>query len=116
MEAQTMLIQVHQHHIAHSEALDMHARACVESLEQRYMGRITRVDIYIEDLNGASKGGGDDQRCLMEAHVAGMGNITAEARGEDPYVTTSVAAAKLERAIESRCERANDRTRSAARP
>lgn len=106
-----MLIQVHQHHIAHSESLDAHARACVEGLEQRYMGRITRVDIYVEDLNGAHKGGDDDQRCLMEAHVAGMSTVTAEARGEDPFITVSVAAAKLGRVIESRCERANARTR-----
>lgn len=106
-----MLIQVHQHHITHSEALEAHARACVEALEQRYMGRITRVEIYIEDVNGAQKGGSDDQRCLMEAHIAGMANVAAEARGQDPYITVSDAAAKLERIIESRCERANDRAR-----
>jgi ribosome-associated translation inhibitor RaiA len=105
-----MLIQVHQHHITHSEALEAHARACVEGLEQRYMGRITRVEIYIEDVN-AQKGGDDDQRCLMEAHIAGIKNVAAEARGQDPYITVSDAAAKLERIIESTCERANERVR-----
>lgn len=106
-----MLIQVHQHHITHSAALEDHARACVEMLARRYMGRITRIEIYIEDVNGKEKGGDDDQRCLMEAHIAGLANVAAEARGEDAYITVSDAASKLARAIESRCERANERTR-----
>lgn len=105
-----MLIQVHQHHITHSEALAAHARACVEGLEQRHMGRITRVDIFIEDVNGSHKGGADDQRCLMEAHIAGLGSLAAEARGQDLYATVGAAASRLERIIESRIARANVHT------
>ena len=64
------------------------------------------MDIYIEDVN-AHKGGDDDQRCLMEAHVAGLTNIVGEARGQDPYQVVSDAADKLLHAIEHRVERAN---------
>jgi ribosome-associated translation inhibitor RaiA len=105
----TMLIQVHQHNIDHSDALETQARAAVETLAQRYAGRITRVDVFIEDVN-SHKGGKDDQRCLMEAHIAGLTNIAAEARGRDPYLTVADAADKLARAIESRVDRANVRT------
>lgn len=104
-----MLVTVHQHNIAHSDALEAHANAVVAPLALRYMGRIARLDIYIEDVNGAKKGE-NDQRCLMEAHIAGLRSVVADARGQDPYAVVSDAAAALERAIEHRIGRAGLRT------
>jgi ribosome-associated translation inhibitor RaiA len=45
-------------------------RATVENALKRFSSHITRVDVHLGDEN-ASKRGGDDKRCMMEARLEG---------------------------------------------
>lgn len=45
-------------------------RATVEAALKRFSSHITRVDVHLGDEN-ASKRGGDDKRCMMEARLEG---------------------------------------------
>jgi ribosome-associated translation inhibitor RaiA len=37
----------------------------------RFSGRITRLEVHLNDVNG-SKSGDDDKRCMLEARLEGM--------------------------------------------
>ncbi|HEX5458457.1 MAG TPA: HPF/RaiA family ribosome-associated protein [Steroidobacteraceae bacterium] len=86
------------HHIVGGEDLTERVQGVVEGRLDRFAGRITRVEVHLNDLNG-SKLGERDKRCMMEARIGGMKPIAVS--HEAPTVTEAihVAADKLERAI-----------------
>lgn len=87
------------HHIVGGEELTERVQGVVEGKLERFNGRITRVEVHLNDLNG-SKLGERDKRCMMEARLGGMKPIAVS--HEAPTLTEAihVAADKLERAIE----------------
>ena len=87
------------HHIVGGEDLTERVRGVVEGRLERFDGRITRVEVHLNDLNSL-KLGERDKRCVMEARVGGMKPIAVS--HEAPTLTEAihVAADKLERAIE----------------
>lgn len=86
------------HHIVGGEDLTERVRGVVEGRLERFEGRITRVEVHLNDLNG-SKLGERDKRCMMEARVGGMKPIAVS--HEAPTLTEAIHAAadKLERAL-----------------
>jgi ribosome-associated translation inhibitor RaiA len=86
------------HHIVGGEDLTERVRGVVEGRLERFAGRITRVEVHLNDLNG-SKLGERDKRCMMEARVGGLKPIAVS--HEAPTLTEAIHAAadKLERAI-----------------
>jgi len=86
------------HHIVGGEDLTGRVQGVVEGRLDRFSGRITRVEVHLNDLNG-SKLGERDKRCMMEARIGGMKPIAVS--HEAPTVTEALHAAadKLERAI-----------------
>ena len=86
------------HHIVGGEDLTDRVRGVVEGRLDRFEGRITRVEVHLNDLNG-SKLGERDKRCMMEARIGGMKPIAVS--HEAPTVTEAIHATadKLERAI-----------------
>ena len=44
---------------------------------KRYSHQITKIDVHLSDENG-SKGGSNDKRCLLEAHLAGINAVVAK--------------------------------------
>ena len=86
------------HHIVGGEDLTERVRGVVEGKLERFDGRITRVEVHLNDLNG-SKLGERDKRCMMEVRVGGMKPIAVS--HEAPTLTEAihVAADKLERAV-----------------
>ena len=52
------------------EQLAAHVKTVVESALSRVSHRITRVEVHLSDEN-CHKRGQDDQRCMMEARLAG---------------------------------------------
>jgi ribosome-associated translation inhibitor RaiA len=88
------------HHIVAGEDLTERVQGVVEGRLERFTGRITRVEVHLNDLN-SGKLGERDKRCLMEARVGGLKPIAVS--HEAPTVTEAihVAADKLERALES---------------
>lgn len=87
------------HHITSGEDLTERVRGVVEGRLERFDGRITRVEVHLNDLNG-SKLGERDKRAMMEARIGGMKPIAVS--HEAPTLTEAIHAAadKLERAIE----------------
>ena len=87
------------HHIVGDEELTGRVQGVVAGRLDRFEGRITRVEVHLNDLNG-SKLGERDKRAMMEARIGGMRPIAVS--HEAPTLTEAihVAADKLERAIE----------------
>ncbi|VWX56222.1 Sigma 54 modulation protein / S30EA ribosomal protein [Burkholderiales bacterium 8X] len=50
------------------EALERWADAEIRRALARYSHEIRRVEVHLSDVN-SSKGGADDKRCLIEAHL-----------------------------------------------
>lgn len=95
------------HHIVGGEDLTERVRGVVEGRLERFTGRITRVEVHLNDLNGL-KLGERDKRCLMEVRVGGMKPIAVS--HEAPTLTEAihVAADKLERAVANALGRLQD--------
>ncbi|HEX3844397.1 MAG TPA: HPF/RaiA family ribosome-associated protein [Steroidobacteraceae bacterium] len=87
------------HHIVGDEDLTARVQGVVEGRLDRFEGRITRVEVHLNDLN-SSKLGERDKRAMMEARIGGMRPIAVS--HEAPTLTEAIhgAADKLERAIE----------------
>lgn len=95
-----MQIQINSdHHVVSSPQLASRVQALVHETLDRYSDRITRVEVHLSDLNSV-KGGSNDKRCLMEAHIGGVGAISAGHEAESIDLAVDVAMERLERAIE----------------
>ena len=78
-----------------------------EVLEQaldRFVERITRVDVSVSDEN-AHKEGANDKRCLIEARVNGLNPIVASDSADNINAAFSGAVDKLVRSIETAVEK-----------
>lgn len=86
------------HHIVGGEDLTERVRGVVEGRLERFEGRITRVEVHLNDLN-SHKLGERDKRCMMEARIGGLKPIAVS--HEAPTLTEAIhmAADKLERAV-----------------
>lgn len=87
-----------------SQALEEHVHARLARLEQRFGDRLTRVRVFLKDVNAAK--GGVDKVCTMEARPAGHDPVAVEAQHEDFYAAVREAEGKLEKALDHRLARA----------
>ncbi|MEO8181866.1 MAG: HPF/RaiA family ribosome-associated protein [Deltaproteobacteria bacterium] len=86
--------------IESSEKLIAHVQSVVEATLDRFNQRVTRVEVHLSDENKA-KGGHDDQRCLLEARLAGRLPTAVTHRAETLHEAVAGAAEKLKRSLES---------------
>jgi ribosome-associated translation inhibitor RaiA len=92
-------IQVNSdHHIKGDERMHEIVTNLVTDAVGRYADRITRVEVHLNDVNGA-KHGERDKRVMMEARVAGLAPIAVTNEADNLEVAMEGAADKLERAI-----------------
>ncbi len=75
-----------------------------------FSDRLTRVDVYLTDEN-SDKGGSNDRRCVMEAHVAGREPIVATEQQSRFAMAYAQAAEKLQRAVKRDLDRVEDNRR-----
>lgn len=94
-------------HIVAGEGLTERVQGVVEGRLERFDGRITRVEVHLNDLNSI-KLGERDKRCTMEARVGGMRPIAATHEAATLTEAIHVAADKLERAVEHALGRLED--------
>ena len=80
--------------------------AIAQSLE-RFAGRLTRVEVYLKDVN-ADKGG-IDKHCLLEARPRGLDPVTAGHQAGSSLDAVTGAVGKLERVLEHRLGRLGER-------
>lgn len=91
----------------HVQADTERIRAELLKTFERFTERLTRVDAYIRDINAEK--GGLDMRCVIEARPRGLDPLTAEHTGETPYDAVRGAADKLERVLEARFGKLDER-------
>lgn len=94
-------------HIVAGEDLTARVQGVVEGRLDRFDGRITRVEVHLNDLNSI-KLGERDKRCMMEARVGGMRPIAVTHEAATLTEAIHVAADKLERAVEHALGRLED--------
>lgn len=93
--------------VTRSDAIDRHVYDQLEHLGRRFGDRLTRVRVYLKDVN--ARKGGVDKVCTMEARPAGMDPVAVEAQEEGIYESVREAAGKLEKAVAHRFGRAEAR-------
>jgi ribosome-associated translation inhibitor RaiA len=71
-------IQIHtDRNIEGGERFSGYAEGYVEDVLGRFSDHITSVQVHLSDENGDKNNGGNDKRCLMEAHRAGRNPVIA---------------------------------------
>ena len=106
-----MQILVYSGSFVVTDEMEARARREAEGVMGRYGERVTRVETYIDDVNGPKAG--VDKRCTMEARLAGQPPIAVEHRAEDVGEAIAGAARKLGRAVANRLGRLDDTHKSA---
>jgi len=100
-----MNIQVStDNNIRGSEELQQQVEGVVAGHLGRFGDRITRVEVHLNDVNG-DKSGDDDNRCVMEARLAGMQPITTTHQADTLKHALDGAARKLQRLVDSTLEK-----------
>ena len=87
------------HHIVGGVDLAERVQGVVEGRLERFEGRITRVEVHLNDLN-SRKRGERDMRCMMEARLGGMRPIAVSHEASTLTEAIHAAADKLESAVE----------------
>lgn len=107
-----MQIQINtDHHIDGNEAVAAEVTRVVTDALQRFSGRITRVEVHLDDENGA-KGGPNDKRCMLEARLEGRQPIAVTHQAATITQAVHGAAENLVRVIESTLGRTANATGS----
>ncbi len=104
-----MLVQIHTDpNIESNERLTTQVEAAVAGAVERFGGRISRVQVHLEDEN-AAKSGERDKRCMMEARLDGRPPVAVTHHANTVEQAIAGAADKLERTIDSSLGRLRDR-------
>ena len=95
-----MQILIHADHRGSSEALSNTVSSMVETGLTRFSSHITRVDVHMSDENG-SKGGKNDKRCVLEAHMEGRKPVAVSDNTTNMKQSVQGAIDKLVRMLDS---------------
>ena len=96
-----MLVQFNTgRNIEATEALAVEAEAVVRETLDRFVERITRVEVHLSDEN-SDKAGADDKRCLLEARLAGRQPIAVSHQAATLEQAISGAADKMRSSLET---------------
>jgi hypothetical protein len=74
----------------------------------RFESQLTRVEVYLSDLNG-NKPGLLDKRCQLEARPSGDGPVSVDDKADTVELAVRGAANKMKRLLESSFGRAQKR-------
>ncbi len=90
-----MLVQVNtDNHIEGSEGMHAHFEETVSKTLHRFDEMITRVEVFLKDLD-ADKSGNEDKHCSMEVRIKGLDPITATHESDDLHNAVKGAADKI---------------------
>ncbi|MEA5550359.1 HPF/RaiA family ribosome-associated protein [Anabaena cylindrica UHCC 0172] len=103
-----MQIQIHTgHNIEGHEALATQVSSVVADSLSRFSdsealrrNRITHIDVHLSDENSDKKGGNDDMRCMIEAHLKGLQPLAVTHQAATVDQAVDGAAEKLTHLIE----------------
>jgi ribosome-associated translation inhibitor RaiA len=97
------------HSVSGTEALAERVESVVADAVGHFADRITRIEVHLNDVNGA-KQGDDDKRCMLEARVGGLKPIAVTHQAAHMAEALHGAAEKLERALTHALERRDETT------
>jgi ribosome-associated translation inhibitor RaiA len=104
-----MQIQVNtDDHIQGGESLAQWIKDESISRLARFKENITRLEVFLTDLDG-SKSGVDDKRCRLEARVVSRQPVTVTADADKMAAAFLAAVEKLARALDTDLGRVKDR-------
>jgi len=86
-------------HIKGSESMSERVESIVTAAVDHFGDRITRVEVHLNDVNGAKRGD-RDKRCMMEARLGGLAPVAVSDHAGTLLQAIEGAADKLERALE----------------
>jgi ribosome-associated translation inhibitor RaiA len=102
------------HHITGDLTMTQRVESIVGDAVDRFADRVTRVEVHLNDVNGA-KHGAKDKRCMMEARVGGLKPLAVSHEAPTLLEAIEACADKLERALAHTLGRLQTTSRSAAR-
>lgn len=100
-----MQLQINYDNVAPSDALEEHIARSLDSTIGRFADRLSRIEVYLSDINGPDKGGPDDKQCRLEARPNGMDPLVVDTRGDTYYDAVDDAAGKLRRMLTRHLDR-----------
>ena len=108
-----MQIQINTDNIDGNEALSAHIEAVVDNAVRHIKDHLTRVEVHLDDENGA-KAGSHDKRCLMEARLRSHQPVAVSHHAGSIHEAVDGAARKLRTSIEALLGRLDDHSRHPA--
>jgi len=90
------------------EALNLHLEGEVRDRLSRFKDRLTRVELHLDDEDGA-KTGADDKRCVVEARPAGLNPLSVSEQANSIERATSGALDKMASALDRTFGKLSDR-------
>lgn len=104
-----MQVQVNtDDHIQGGEALAQWINDEATSRLSRFRDHITRLEVFLTDLDG-NKSGANDKRCRLEARLANRQPVSVTADGDKIPTVFGDAVGKLIRALDTDLGRVKDR-------
>ena len=104
-----MQVQVNtDDHIQGGEALAQWVRDEASSRLTRFKDHVTRLEVFLTDVDGA-KSGVNDKRCRLEARVASRQPVAVTAEADKMAAAFIAAVDKLARALDTDLGRVKDR-------
>jgi hypothetical protein len=104
-----MQIQVNtDKNVEANEDLIRQVESEVEARLARFSDAVTRIEVHLGD-ESAGRSGGTDMRCLMEARTTGQRPVAVTHHAATSEEACSGAAQKLQRLLDSRFGRLDDR-------
>ena len=92
-----MNIHLHTQGFSLTPAINGHVDNRVSSALHPFAENVTRVDVYLKDLNGPK--GGDDMVALIRVRLRNRSVIAVETVRSDLYAAVAEAALRLKRAV-----------------
>lgn len=100
--------------IVGSEALAARVDRTVRPALDRFVDRVTRLEVHLNDVNGARAG--DDKRCMLEARVAGEEPVAVSHQAATFELAIDGAKEKLVRALDRVAGKREAARRDGAKP
>jgi len=106
-----MMIQVNTSHNTEGSAdLTLRVEGIVASALDRFRDQLTRIEVHLNDENGA-KSHGDDKKCVLEARPAHMQPVSVTHLAATLEQAVEGAAKKMEKLLDHTFGRMQDRQR-----
>ena len=97
-----MQIQINtDRNIEGNESLNERIDATLRQGLDRFLDRITRLEVHLSDEDGSAKSSEDDKQCRLEARLAGMQPILVSHQAPTVDLAVDGALSKLERSLDT---------------